>query len=222
MDRSAAREDAKNRVIAAGNAQAVFNRLNEIEDDRSANLNRWTWELLQNARDAAGAHSKVSVKVSYNQAMLTFQHDGPPFRDDEIAHLIFHGSTKHDEHVGIGRFGTGFISTHLLSRIVRVCGPLDDGNVFDFELDRTGVDAKALELSMGRSWDAMSASLRPGEASGAGGLTSFVYPIGPETEQVVIEGLDGLSQVAPLILAFNPQFVSLTIDVRGSSRTYRV
>ena len=218
MNRSAAREDAKNRVIAAGNAQAVFNRLNEIETDRPANLLRWVWELLQNARDAAGALAKVSVKVSFAQSELTFEHDGPPFRDDEIAHLIFHGSTKHAEHAGIGRFGTGFISTHLLSRTVRVRGPLDDGTVFDFLLDRTGADAKALELSMDRSWDGMKDSLRPQQ--GVDGHTSFVYPIDADTKRVVIEGLEGLSQVAPLILAFNPQFVSLTVDIQGSTKTY--
>ncbi|MBX3419016.1 MAG: ATP-binding protein [Pirellulaceae bacterium] len=105
MESKSLREAAKNKVIAAGNAQAVFNELGKIENDREANLNRWAWELLQNARDAAGRKSKVSVSVVFNGKTLRFQHNGPPFRDEEIAHLIFHGSTKHHEHAGIGRFG---------------------------------------------------------------------------------------------------------------------
>src|SRR3954470_10845844 len=149
------RHAAKIKVIASGNAQAVFRRLREIEEGRSANLNRWAWELLQNARDAAGTFATVAVTVAFDGTTLTFRHDGPPFLDDEIAHLIFHGSTKHDGRPGIGRFGTGFISTHLLSRIVRIRGPLNDGTVFDFDLDRTGEDPDALAKSMERSWDAM-------------------------------------------------------------------
>ena len=222
MEPGSSREAAKNRVIAAGNAQAVFNRLGEIENDRTANLNRWGWELLQNARDAAGKTFKISVSVAFDGKTLQFQHNGPPFRDEEIAHLIFHGSTKHHEHAGIGRFGTGFISTHLLSRVVQVSGPLDDGNVFDFALDRTGLDAAALEASMGRSWDAMNKSLRPPQAQESDRLTTFKYPIEPETKEVVIQGLEGLSVVAPLILAFNPQFVSLSLEVNGISTVYRL
>lgn len=78
IDPSSAREAAKNRVIAAGNAQAVFNRLGEVEADRPANLNRWVWELLQNARDAAGTLSNVAVAIAitFDGATLTFQHDG--------------------------------------------------------------------------------------------------------------------------------------------------
>jgi len=220
MERATAREEAKNRVIAAGNAQAVFNRLGEIEKDRSANLSRWVWELLQNARDAAGTETNVHVVVGYDGSTLVFEHDGPPFRDDEIAHLIFHGSTKHDTHKGIGRFGTGFISTHLLSRCVQIRGPLDDGTVFDFTLDRTGQDANELKEAMDRSWRAMNASIRSATNDDKDGRTTFSYPIDTNVAAVVIDGLEVLGRVAPLILAFNPQFNSLRITVNGTCRTY--
>jgi hypothetical protein len=222
MEPGSSREAAKNRVIAAGNAQAVFNRLGEIENDRTANINRWAWELLQNARDAADKATTVSVSVAFDGTTLQFQHNGPPFRDEEIAHLIFHGSTKHDEHAGIGRFGTGFISTHLLSRVVRVSGPLDDGNVFDFPLDRTGLDAAALEASMRRSWDAMNESLRPAQSQESDRLTTFEYPIEPEAKNVVVQGLENLSAIAPLILAFNNPFVSLSLTLNGIATVYRL
>jgi hypothetical protein len=221
IDRGAAREAEKNKVIASGNAQAVFNRLREIEQSRTANLSRWAWELLQNARDAAGNCHHVSVRLAFDGTALTFTHDGPPFRDDEIAHLIFHGSTKQD-HPGIGRFGTGFISTHLLSRVVRVKGPLEDGTAFDFALDRTGHDAKALQASMERSWVAMTASIRPQKQVDVDRRTAFTYTIEPETQQHVVEGLNELRRTAPLILAFNPQFSSLSIDASGDLVTYSV
>jgi hypothetical protein len=219
--RPIAREAAKTKVIASGNAQAVFRRLREIEEGRAVNLNRWAWELLQNARDAAGTFGKVSVNVRFDGTTLSFRHDGPPFLDDEIAHLIFHRSTKHDGRPGIGRFGTGFISTHLLSRVVRISGPLHDGTVFDFNLDRTGETPDALAESMDRSWDAMNASVRLGNGSEADRHTTFAYSIEPDTTSVVVKGLAELRRVAPLVLAFNPQFSSLTIQSKGASVTYQ-
>src|SRR5262245_32703307 len=73
--RPTGRQAAKIEVIASGNAQAVFRRLREIEASRSANLDRWVWELLQNARDAAGTFATVEVTVGFDGTMLTFRHD---------------------------------------------------------------------------------------------------------------------------------------------------
>jgi len=50
-----------------------------------------------------------------------------PFEPKEIVHLIFHGSTKFDTRDELARFGSGFLSTHLVSRVVRVRGRLTDG-----------------------------------------------------------------------------------------------
>ena len=219
MKRSSKREAAKNEVIASGNAQAVLRRLEEIEEDRGANLSRWVWELLQNARDAAGGSNAVRVSINYDGTLLTFQHDGPPFRDEELAHLIFHGSTKRD---GIGRFGTGFISTHLLSRVVRIRGPLDDGTVFDFDLDRTGSDPDQLKASMDRSWKSMNASLRDATTDISDRYTTFSYSLGAETLSAVAAGISSLDDMASLVLAFNPQFSSLSITANGRSNRYTI
>jgi hypothetical protein len=205
-------------VISSGNAQAVLRRLNEVEAEREANLSRWAWELLQNARDAAGTEACVNVAVRFDGSNLTFEHDGPAFRDEEIAHLIYHGSTKRS---GIGRFGTGFISTHLLSRVVRIRGPLDDRTVFDFWLDRTGTDAESLQISMDRSWDAMNASVRQSRDDSIDRKTIFTYPINAEKSSVVSQGLEELTRFTPFVLAFNPQFSSLSIATGNSAATYR-
>jgi hypothetical protein len=198
-------ESAKNDVIASGNAQAVFRRLCEIEESRSENLSRWACELLQNARDAAGSGLRVSVTVVFAGTTLKFSHDGPPFRNEEIAHLIFHGSTK-QEHPGIGRFGTGFISTHLLSRVVRVTGPLEDGTAFDFDLDRTGDDAAALQASMERSWSAMKTSIRQ-RLEDTDELTTFRYTIDDSTRPYVTEGLNELRRAGTAHSGLQPSIL---------------
>jgi hypothetical protein len=43
----------KEKAFSETTAQTIFNTLREIESDRPSYQNRWLWELLQNATDAA-------------------------------------------------------------------------------------------------------------------------------------------------------------------------
>src|SRR5689334_10875853 len=80
-------------VLAENTAQAVFKHLDELRDRQRDFAGRWIWELLQNARDAA---SPAGIVVDIHQVgdELTFRHNGRDFAQREIAHLIYHGSTK--------------------------------------------------------------------------------------------------------------------------------
>ena len=80
-------------------------------------------------------------------------------RPKEIAHLIYHGSTKIEDFEDIGQFGSGFLATHLLSKIIRVAGRLEDSSGFDFPLDRAGGTAEELREAMDRSWAAFEQSV---------------------------------------------------------------
>src|SRR5204863_6708090 len=76
--------------------------------------------------------------------------------------LVYHGSTKEDPQL-LGRFGTGFLSTHLLSRKVRVRGTLveETGEPlgFEFALDRSGDNAREVGDAMEKSVEAFEGSL---------------------------------------------------------------
>ena len=100
---------------------------------------RWVWELLQNARDASPDEG-VSVWLIQEPHRVVFRHNGVPFAHKSIAHLIYHGSTKYDlsDSSTIGQFGTGFLTTHLISKTVEVKGRTHDGRQFRFLLDRRG------------------------------------------------------------------------------------
>ena len=149
--------NARDKVLVENTAQAVFKHLDRIRDNRSSLGARWIWELLQNARDAAGPQG-VRIRLHVSATEFRFEHDGRPFADKEIAHLVYHGSTKTDSK-DIGEFGSGFLATHLLSNIVRVVGRLENSKGFDFPLDRTGGDAEELHEAMDRSWDAFEQSV---------------------------------------------------------------
>ncbi|MCY4565219.1 MAG: hypothetical protein OXE40_12180, partial [Gammaproteobacteria bacterium] len=69
---------------------------------------------------------------------LRFEHNGRPFKPGEIAHLVYHGSTKIEDQENVGQFGSGFLATHLLSRTVQVAGRLENSRGFNPDYSRDG------------------------------------------------------------------------------------
>ena len=210
---------ARDRVLVDNTAQAVFKHLDRIEDHRAKLGPRWIWELLQNARDAAHPQGvRIHVRVSAGE--FTFEHDGKPFTSEEIAHLVYHGSTKIEDFGNVGQFGSGFLSTHLLSRTVRVAGQLDDSTGFLFSLNRTGDTPDELRIAMDRSWEAFEASVekvRPASDS----TTSFVYQIADQGRELAEKGLENLRRCGPLVLAFCPQIVGINVETPAATWSLR-
>ena len=92
------KEKIKAQVLTDNTAQGILNKLTELESNRTRVQMRWIWELTQNARDTStdiDAHLVTTVKHEDDE--LVFQHNGRGFAVDEVAHLIYHGSTKPDE-----------------------------------------------------------------------------------------------------------------------------
>lgn len=203
-------KEARDRVLVENTAQAVFKHLNHLEDNRTPLGLRWIWELLQNARDSARTDG-VRITVRFSESELRFEHDGKQFTSAEIAHLVYHGSTKTESSKDAGQFGSGFLSTHLLSRVVRVEGRLNDSRGFVFSLDRTGGTADDLRLAMDRSWKAFEQSVEDASSAPASG-TSFVYEIVEQGRKLAQEGLDNLHRCGPLVLAFCPEITSIAVE----------
>src|ERR1035437_284097 len=196
-------DEVFNDVVYDNNAQEVFKKLKALDNDRDLLVSRWVWELIRNARGTAGSHAALEIEVALGGDRLTFRHNGACFKDREIAHLILHGSTKHDPR-DIGKFGSGFITTHLISRRVRVCGSLIDGRTFDFELNRDGADAAELREAMKRSKEEFQASLgQAAQPVPAPYTTEYAYPVSAPIRPVVVKGIEALRQSAAYIFAFN-------------------
>lgn len=121
------KNDIKNSVLTDNTAQSVYKHLRELESNRAHVVSSWIWELLQNARDAAPEDGQLMASVERRSDTITFFHNGRGFRETEIAHLIYHGSTKSSDDASLGQFGSGFLTTHLLSPKIAVAGYLEDG-----------------------------------------------------------------------------------------------
>jgi hypothetical protein len=161
---SNSRLDAKaNRLLHRNNAQEIVKALADLEEHRAEFATRWLWELIQNARDFPDESRPMTIRITVAPKGITFAHNGRDFNEDEILSLILHGSTKQSNPVQLGKFGTGFLSTHLLSKQVRVKGTLcdDDGvrKAFDFDLDRSGDNDEQVGEAMQRSLAALKQSL---------------------------------------------------------------
>lgn len=132
-------------------ADKILQGLKKVRNEPSKSRRRWVWELLQNAKDVPNVFGRVKVRVSLTGKGLAFAHNGDPFTSENITGLIQQVSTKasggDDEEV-TGKFGTGFISTHLLSEKVQVSGitlrPKGVAKRFIIELDRSGRNSEEL------------------------------------------------------------------------------
>ena len=207
-------DDTRTKVLTENTAQGVFKHLNEMKS--SGRHKRWIWELLQNARDVSiDADNHLIAKIRYSGEELFFSHNGRGFTVDEIAHLIFYGSTKVEDERAIGQYGSGFLTTHLLSWEIDVSGQLDDDQWFSFRLSRKPESVRALQESMEQAWEAFKNSVKESRPESLPGsfTTQFVYPIkNPEAERAVTEGIETLKQCAPYVVISNPQFSRINID----------
>ena len=192
---------------------------------------RWIWELLQNAHDARGADGiKAEVRYNTTDRELIFLHNGRGFKADEIVHLIKAGTTKDKNEDGqetYGKFGRGFLTTHLLSPTVKIAGQLYNSSWFNFTLERNFIPggdneskdslAESLQGSLNAFDKSRSDDNKP--AIPEGFTTQFIFPIhGTESERAVEEGIDLLKQCAPYVVVFNRRFFS--INIKESDKTW--
>ncbi len=204
------KDEIKDRVLTENTAQGILNHLRDLESNRARMQRRWIWELLQNARDAsADGDTELIASVDLRNGELLFRHNGHGFKLEEVAHLIYHGSTKLEDENTIGQYGSGFLTTHLLSPEIGVSGQLSDGRPFSFNLRREVTSASALSDSMDRAWNEFDTYSEDVPNSFT---TQFRYPIGEESAGAVEEGFETLRRCAPYVVAFNRQFRKITIE----------
>lgn len=204
----------KDEILIENNAQTIFDHISELEKDRVNNEKRWFWELLQNAKDSVDIQESVSIRVSMAGSKLTFAHTGKPFQRKDILHLIFHGSSKKKAEGKVGRFGTGFMTTHLLSKTVQIKGALAEGGFFDFSLDRDAIDAEDEKRKLETSYRSFTESITDASFFFDEFQTQFTYDLnkGSLSDEIAENGLNQLPNILPFVLAFNDKIKSIVMD----------
>ncbi len=205
-------DQAKTQILVTNTAQGVHKHLRTLESNRSRVLPRWIWELLQNARDVSNGNASLIACVEIHDGELTFRHNGRGFQPEEITHLVYYGSTKLERDDAVGQFGSGFLTTHLLSPIIDVSGQLTNGQTFAFRLDRSGDSVADLKRRMDASFEAFKASLVPPDGGAApAATTTFRYPIDKRASEAVRQGVQALELTGPYVTALNQEFKCIQI-----------
>lgn len=210
-------DQTRDKVLVSNNAQTIFDHITSLENDRINNAKRWFWELLQNAKDAVDDNSTVSVDVKLTDGELIFRHTGSPFKKEDILHLIYHGSSKVEEEGKTGRFGTGFMTTHLLSRRVSIQGVLSNNKTFDFVLSRIAQDTEEMKNRLEESYSSLNNSLDKSETNFTDDYrTVFKYDLSPEAtsdgHKTAHDGIELLDTILPLVLAINSKIKSVSVN----------
>lgn len=179
---------------------------------------RWVWELIQNAKDV-NIDGKVQIRIDADledpDAHVTFNHNGSAFTTENIRFLIEQVSSKEPTKdssgrpTTTGRFGTGFLTTHLLSEIVTVNGVVQEDGLsprqFELSLDRSGKESNII-ASVAAAKQAMDDldNLPPYKKYVEGAFnTSFRYELADDTgKKVARAGLKDLDLCLPYTLAF--------------------
>lgn len=229
MDIQIKLKELKDEKSYSGPAKSVKHYLSPILSQSNNLRKRWMWELLQNASDL-GDNIKVRIVIEPNK--LTYSHNGKNFTLSEAYNLIMPDSSKDNDVAKsksvIGQFGTGFISTHILSKIIQISGIIeDDGQLysFNFHLDRSiRTDKDYLIQSIKESEAEYRENLKLiAKLSDDEYQTSFTYFIDNtyaslKGQEIVSDGIESFKELIPFVFTFRPQLEEIEIvDKRNST-----
>lgn len=227
-------EKHNNRKLTADKIQQILSKVMETPTQSSK---RWVWELMQNAKDIPNIFGEVSIKIELTNNSLKFLHNGNPFSLKNIMGLIQQVSSKDSKNINeevTGKFGTGFISTHILSRKISVKGLLFHNGIhrkFNILLDRNGDSSEELIPKIKKALEHISQiennQLFPVEynyetnRSEQSFDTCFEYElISEKSKKWANDGIDDLVNTLPQTLITVEKIKKVTIVNNGVKKIY--
>ena len=144
-------QKARMEQLDRNEARRMRTLVNQARGDTYGAGARWPFELTQNAHDPGARDGKkgVDIDLTFDGDTVVYEHDGKPFTLPNLAALISGGSNKDFESAETtGRFGTGFLATHVLSPQINFTGVLagEDGiEEVCIPLNRAGTEQDIFE-----------------------------------------------------------------------------
>lgn len=210
----------------------AHNRItNGIANNKVRSGERAIWELMQNARDLAKEQPAIT-EIRLSNSHFTFKHKGLPFTLKTLESLIKQRSSKYDEKGNsVGRYGTGFMTTHVFSLKVHVAGccqiecggknlyvPLPD----DFVLDRSIEDDDIFVKEMDRELQIVDGLISKEGQVEPIEWTQFTYPINEDQKERISNQISTTTKLMPFVLLFNERIKECTIidETKGTTDYY--
>lgn len=196
---------------------------------------KWAFELASNSVDCIQKDEKIDkiysknngkMKFDFQKNKVIFTHYGSPFTEEDLVSLLYqYGGMKDEDQSKIGRFGTGFLSTLVLSRVVQISGDLisKEGKLSGFEVTiyREGNTTEELNKGIKKMEESKKLDLP------LKGKTEFTFIL-PEDDsslkknsvEAYNKGFESLKENIPPILIFNPSIKEITIQKNDEKYTF--
>lgn len=221
-------------------ADKIRKTLLNIRNVPGISARRWIWELIQNAKDVPNKFNKVEIKIELNRNSLKFSHNGSYFTIDNILGILQQISSKDSKNNEdqTGKFGTGFIGTHLLSGKVNIKGIVKYKGTykrFNIDLDRTAESSEKLsaevDSSINKFKDNMNKTnseyehIKVYEQKQTDFDTIFEYKFEKNSEdslRIAEEGLKDLKNTAPVTLSTQYKKISSITITDNKSTNNRI
>jgi len=188
-----------------------------FENFNNYSSNRAVWELVQNACDLTAS---CEVVLDYRNNGFSFTHNGKPFTTKSFISLIKQVSGKYGEESDfpeVGKYGTGFLTTHTFGRKFCINSILEANNTFfeikDFLIDRSPKEWKALSNNIRTQKDNVYQLIREGAIlSNPEIKTMFTFlPESPQELSYINESSRDLEDYVPIVLTINDRLKKVTI-----------
>lgn len=215
-------QQRRQEIAEIRHADSVYRDIIARNNEREDYEKRWFWELLQNAKDSVDSDQKIKVKIEISENEISFSHTGNSFELDDILSLIIQGSSKNDKQGKTGRFGTGFMTTYLLSKEVRISGMLtEDQGCFEFLLNRKASNNEEFYRTQKQSNEDFENSIRENSYLGNTEFqTKFSYALDEKGKHTARTGLHSLDELIPITQLFNEQIESVTVIENENVKTF--
>lgn len=197
-----------------------------FENFNNYSSNRAIWELVQNACDLT---EQCEIVIDYRKNGFSFSHNGKPFKTKSLISLIKQVSGKYGEENNlpeVGKYGTGFITTHAFGRKFLINSLLEaEGTFFKIEnflVDRSPKEWVAMTENIKKQKDRVFELITNGEISSSPiHKTTFTYlPATEQEHKSVLKSKEFLYEIVPLVLVINDRLRKITILTDDSEASF--
>lgn len=215
-------EQQQTRKNAARDIKKAINKWTRDRTDVASK--RWVWELIQNSLDVQTKYQqgKYKIKIDWEKdsRRLLFAFNAGPFTSQDLVALITGGSSKPfesgKESELLGRFGIGFLVSHVLSTLVdirgKICpspGELTNIKEFSISIDRSSENEQGILENIAACYRQAEEVIVESSAWDA----QYSYTIRDSIGEAAAEqGIDILKKLIPYLGCFSDSIESVEIN----------
>lgn len=231
-------EEEREKLRVDSEARDIIHDVNSLTNKDELQKTRWVWEFLQNAKDTATVDG-VDITIELDNDKITVSHNGTPFETKHLIAILHKKSTKSlsGDDGTTGKYGTGFVTTHILSKKVSISGVHKNAlgeRRFHIEVDRSSANLEEKEALI-QMKDSIKSTFDKINEIGSLPIEqidhykhSFTYNLNVTSKLYAEKGLEDLEKNVVFTLLINKgdngrkKINSITIIRDGNSNQYKI